>query len=143
MNLVKVRTFDSSFLANITLTKLQSCGIDCYLFDENTVSMNPILGNVIGGIKLMVKEEDIEETTQLLQQFDEEYVKSVVCPACGRSEIRFVSKPGATNFITAILTWSFSSFALAPQSIYQCGHCKFESKTLPASISKEDLHEQQ
>jgi Putative prokaryotic signal transducing protein len=141
MNLMKARTFDSSFLANITLTKLQNSGIECYLFDEHTVAMNPIFGNVIGGIKLMVKEEDIEETTQLLQQFDEEYLKSVVCPACGRPEISFVLKQGATNFITAILTWSFSSYALAPQSIYQCGHCKYESKTLPASIGEEDLHE--
>jgi len=118
MNLIKVRTFDNYFLANITLTKLQSGGIECYLKDENTVTMDPILSGAIGGIKLVVKEEDAEEAKKLLQQFDEDYLRSVKCPKCGNSEIREVSKPGATNFFTAILTWLFSSYAIAPQNIY-------------------------
>lgn len=141
MNLTKVRSFDSSFLANITLTKLQNYGVECYLYDEHTVNMNPIYSNVIGGIRLMVKEEDVMEATQLLQQFDEDYLQSVKCPACGKSEITLISKPGAANFFTAILTWTFSSYAVAPQSIYQCSYCKYESETLPASIGEENLHE--
>lgn len=141
MNLIKIRTFDNYFLANITLTKLQSGGIECYLKDENTVTMNPILSGAIGGIKLVVKEEDADEAKKLLQQFDEDYLKSVRCPKCGGSAITQVSKPGATNFFTAILTWAFSSYAIAPENIYRCGNCGYETETLPDTINEEDLHE--
>jgi len=141
MNLIKVRTFDNYFLANITLTKLQSGGLECYLKDENTVIMDPILSGAIGGIKLVVKEEDAEEAKKLLQQFDQDYLRSVKCPKCGNPEITEVSKPGATNFLTAILTWLFSSYAIAPQNIYRCGHCGYETETLPETINEEDLHE--
>ena len=141
MNLTQVRSFDNSFKANITLTKLESYGIECYLYDEQTVNMNPIYSNAIGGIRLMVKEEDLEETRQLLQKFDEDYLQSVKCPECGKPDISLISKPGATNFFTAILTWAFSSYAIAPESIYQCSNCKYESKTLPVSINEEFLHE--
>ena len=141
MKLIKLRTFDNYFLASITLTKLQGSGIECYLTDEHTVTMNPILGNVVGGIKLVVKEQDVEEAKQLLQQFDEDYLKSVVCPKCGKSAITQVSKPGATNFLTAIFTWAFSSYAIAPENIYRCSNCGYETETLPDTINEEDLHE--
>lgn len=141
MNMVMLRTFDNYFLANITLTKLQDAGIDCFLKDEHTVTMDPILSNAIGGIKLVVKEEDAEEAKQLLAQFDEDYLKSVKCPQCGATSINQVNKPGATNFLTAILTWMFSSYAVAPQQVYQCGNCGYESETLPVVINEEDLHE--
>jgi len=141
MNFIKLRTFDNYFLANITLTKLQDAGITCYLKDEHTVTMDPILSNAIGGIKLVVKEEDVEDAKTLLQQFDEDYLRSVKCPKCGQSQITQVSKPGATNFFTAILTWMFSSYAIAPENIYRCGNCGFETENLPSTINEEDLHE--
>lgn len=123
------------------MTKLESCGIECFLKDEHTVTMDPILGNAIGGIKLAVKEEDAEETKKLLQQFDEEYLKAVICPKCGKSEITQVITPAAGNYLTAVLTWAFSSYAVAPNHIYRCGNCKYETKTLPTTINEEDLHE--
>ena len=141
MNLIKIRSFDNYFLANITLTKLQSIGIECYLKDENTVTMDPILSNAIGGIKLVVKEEDAEEARQILKELDEAYLQSVKCPKCGRSEITMESKPGAKNFFTAIFTWLFSSYAIAPESIYRCGHCGYETEELPHTINEEELHE--
>ncbi|MEY2918273.1 MAG: hypothetical protein RIS73_1987 [Bacteroidota bacterium] len=141
MNMITLRSFDNYFLANITLTKLQDAGVECYLKDENTVTIDPILSNAIGGIKLVVKEADAEDAKQLLQQFDEEYLKSVKCPKCSATEITLVTKPGASNYITAIFTWLFSSYAVAAESIYQCGKCGYESKTMPDTINEEDLHE--
>jgi ribosomal protein S27AE len=141
MNMITLRSFDNYFLANITLTKLQDAGVECYLKDENTVTIDPILSNAIGGIKLVVKETDASDAKQLLQQFDEEYLKSVKCPKCSATEIKLVTKPGVSNYITAIFTWLFSSYAVAAESIYQCGKCGYESKTMPDTINEEDLHE--
>jgi len=141
MNIVTLRSFDNYFFANITLTKLQDAGVECYLKDENTVTIDPILSNAIGGIKLVVKETDVAEAIKMLQHFDEEYLKSVKCPKCGGTNITQVTKPGATNYVTAILTWLFSSYAVAPQHIYLCGNCGYESETMPPTITEDDLHE--
>ena len=141
MNIITLRSFDNYFLASITLTKLQGAGVNCYLKDENTVTIDPILSNAIGGIKIVVKEEDAAEAKKILQQFDEEYLQSVKCPQCGAGAITLVSKPGVKNFVTAILTWAFSDYAVAAESIYQCGKCGYESKTMPSTINEDDLHE--
>jgi predicted RNA-binding Zn-ribbon protein involved in translation (DUF1610 family) len=141
MNIITLRTFDNYFLANITLTKLQDAGIECYLKDENTVTIDPILSNAIGGIKLVVKDADAEEAKQLLQQFDEEYMNSVKCPQCGASAITLINKPGVTNFFTAIFSWLFSSYAVATEQVYKCAKCGYESKTMPIMVNEDDLHE--
>lgn len=141
MNMITLRSFDNYFYANITLTKLEDAGIECWLKDENTVTIDPLLSNAIGGIKLVVKESDAPEAIRLLQQFDEEYMSAVKCPKCGETAITLINKPGVTNFLTAIFTWFISSYAVATEQVYKCGKCGYESKTLPITINEEDLHE--
>ena len=131
MEMVILKTFDNYFTANIILGRLQDAGINCYLKDEYTVTIDPILSNAIGGIKLSVDTRDAEIAIQLLEQFEADYLRTVKCPTCGSNNIALVSKPGAGNFITAILTWLFSSYAVAPDKVYQCQQCHFESHTLP------------
>jgi predicted RNA-binding Zn-ribbon protein involved in translation (DUF1610 family) len=131
MGLVTVRSFDNNFKANIALTRLESMGIECFFKDDFTVNIDPILSNAIGGIKIQVREEDAQEALKFLQQFDEEYLQSVKCPQCGKATFTLINKPGATNFITAILTWIFSSYAVATEQVYHCASCGFESKELP------------
>ena len=87
MNIITLRSFDNYFIASITLTKLQDAGVECFLKDEHTVTIDPILSNAIGGIKLVVNEEHAEEAKKILQQFDEEYLQSVKCPQCGAAAI--------------------------------------------------------
>ena len=141
MNMITLRSFDNYFLANITLTKLQDAGVECYLKDENTVTIDPILSNAIGGIKLVVKGQDAAEARELLQLFDEEYMISVKCPPCNETTITQINKPGATNFLTAIFTWLFSSYAIASEQVYKCSKCGYESKTMSVTINEDDLHE--
>ena len=131
MQTVILKTFDNYFTANITLTRLQDLGINCYLKDEYTVTIDPILSNAIGGIKLAVDTRDSEKAIELLKEFQEEYMKAIACPICGKNNIISVPKQGAGNFITAILTWIISSYAVSSENIYQCQDCGYESKNLP------------
>lgn len=126
-----IASFDNYFSANIMLSRMQQAGIPCFLKDEYTVTIDPILSNAIGGIKLAVPEQFATEAAAMLKQFEEEYLQSVNCPQCGSNRISQVSKKGATNFITAILTWLFSSYAVAPEKVYQCPDCGYESENLP------------
>jgi hypothetical protein len=131
MNFVVIRTFQNYFNAHITMTRLRSEGIDCYLRDEFTVTVDPVLSNAVGGIKLIVNNNQLEEANKLLQQFDEEYRQSAVCPRCGNRTIELVPKQTTANLATAVLTWLLGSYAISPKNIYQCSSCNYESETLP------------
>jgi len=136
MQLVTVKTFDNYFSANITLTKLHAEGIECYLKDEYSVTIDPILTNAIGGIKLVVKADDEVEVLKLLAEYEAEYMKSACCPQCGSNSFTYIAKPGVTNFITAILTWLFSNYAVAPHHVYKCEECGYENERLPETFSE-------
>jgi hypothetical protein len=43
-------------------------GIECYLFDENIVSLDWLGSNLLGGGKLVVRKRDVEESERLLGQ---------------------------------------------------------------------------
>lgn len=109
-------------------------GIECFLKDEFTVTIDPILGNAVGGIKLVVNKKNEKEARKILQQFDEEYMKSAVCPKCGNHTIELVPKKTTANIATAIVSWLFGSYAISAENVYQCSSCKYESATLPETF---------
>lgn len=141
MDLVTVKTFDSYFLANIILGRLHAEGIECYLKDETTVTMDPILTNAIGGIKLVVKSNEADAVKTILKGYDEEYLNSATCPKCGAHQFSYIAKPGMTNFLTAIVTTIFGSYAVAPDYVYQCGSCGYENKRLPETVVPNEADE--
>lgn len=134
MDLIIIRTFQNYFAAHILLTKLRSSGVDCYLKDEFTVTIDPFLSNAVGGIKLVVKKENEEEALSLLKEFDEEFRANAVCPKCGSHDIERIPKRSAANMLTAILSWLFGDYALSAENVYQCSSCKYESPTLPEAF---------
>jgi hypothetical protein len=130
-----IRRFENYFSANIILSKLRDQEIRCYLLDENTVTIMPVFGTAIGWIRLVVDKKDEAVARAALQQFDVEYLLSVQCPKCLANDIILVQKPGTKNFITAIFTWLFSSYAVAPEQVYQCQQCGYETESLPENVS--------
>lgn len=142
LDLVTVRTFQNYFTAQITSTKLQSAGIVCYLSDSSTATVAPFLSTAIGGIKLVVRKEDVEEVNALLDQIDEEYRKNAVCPKCGNHTIEKITKQTPGNFFTAILSWFLGDFAMS-KKIYQCSTCKYESEDLPQNYQLERDYEEE
>lgn len=134
MDLITIRTFQNYFSAHILLTKLRHEGVECYLKDEFTVTIDPILSNAVGGIKLVVKKDNEREACLMLQQFDDAYRQSAVCPKCGSKTIELVPKKTTVNMVTAILTWIFGNYAISAKNIYQCSSCGHESETLPETF---------
>ena len=143
MTFVTIRTFQNYFTAHILLTRLRSAGIECFLKDEFTVTVDPILSNAVGGIKLVVRKEDEPAANKLLNEFDESYRQSAVCPKCGSKTIELVPKQTTANIATAILTWLFGSYAISAQNIYKCSSCGFESENLTENFEHEGLEQQE
>jgi hypothetical protein len=68
MNFVHLRSFDNYVQANIQLGMLQDLGINCHLQDEYTITIDPLLSNAIGGMKLMVFDTQVSRALSILEQ---------------------------------------------------------------------------
>jgi hypothetical protein len=55
--------------ADIAVGLLESCGVDCFLCDEHMHRVNPLATDVIGGVKLQVRQQDLEVAKELLQEY--------------------------------------------------------------------------
>ena len=65
-NLVTLITFNFMHDLAILKGRLEVDGIECFVKDEYTVTANPLYGPAVGGIKLQVRESDIENAKQIL-----------------------------------------------------------------------------
>jgi len=131
MEIVVLRTFDNWFSANILLTRLKDSGIPATLLDEFTLTIDPILTNALGGIKLAVGSDYANDAMDMIEQFDKEKLESAYCPRCGEFKIELITKSSPRNVVTALLTWLLGNYAIAPEKVYQCQNCKYESHTIP------------
>lgn len=131
MDLVTIQTFDNYFNANIQLTRLRAAGVECYLKDEYTVTIDPLLSNAIGGIKLVVKKSQEQTVRTLLREMNATSENQLLCPQCTSNKFILVPKRSSENLFAAIATWIFSAYAVSAENVYQCTHCGYESETLP------------
>ncbi len=67
MQFLLLARYDSYIDAHIALGRLQEHDINCFLQDEYTVTIDPLLSNAIGGIKLMVAESQFERAIETLE----------------------------------------------------------------------------
>jgi predicted RNA-binding Zn-ribbon protein involved in translation (DUF1610 family) len=129
MGFVMLKSFDNYISAHIAMGRLEEDGIKGWLKDEYTVTIDPILTNAVGGIKLMVAMEEKEKAAGILRRLDNEYKALHPCPQCGSLNIELVSTPRkASNWFSAI--WGFLTFSLAMpvDKVYHCFDCSHEYK---------------
>ena len=139
MSHVIFRSFDNYIYANILLLRLKSEGIDCYLKDENTVTIDPLLSPALGGIKVMVEENDIAKATNSLEEFEETYLKSLACPSCGRKSFqRIVKRKSSSGILSAIISRLLHGSEETDKVIYRCHNCGFTTKDI-SSIPQDDI----
>jgi hypothetical protein len=74
MDFILLRRYDNYIPAHITLGRLQEEGINCWLKDEYSVTIDPFLSNAIGGIKLMVAAAQAERAASLLDGWDQQEI---------------------------------------------------------------------
>lgn len=127
MNFVVVWSYDNYIPAHIAQGRLKEDGIECWLKDENTVTIDPILSNAIGGIKLMVPENEAKKAWEILNGLRVEHKKIIACPNCGSHNMELVSTPRkAMNWLSAITTFFLGDYALTTDKVYHCFDCKKE-----------------
>ena len=70
----------------------QSSGIPAFLPDENVASIDPLLMDAIGGVRLQVRERDQQEALELLDQPEVEDLPSEDEPTCPRCDSPYWSR---------------------------------------------------
>lgn len=129
---VVLRTYDSYIPANMMLQRLEEEHIRAYLQDEHTVTINPIFSNAVGGIKLMVHQEQLPRALELVTGFENAYRQAAACPQCGSHNVHFVTQQSnPTNWFTAIFSWLLGSYAMTVKNVYHCFDCTFEFEDIP------------
>ena len=127
MDFVIIRSFDNYVSAHIAMGRLEEDGIKCWLKDENTVTIDPILTNAVGGIKLMVANSGAERAITILRTIDSEQKALHPCPKCGSLNIELVSTPRkASNWLSVLVGFFITSYAMPVDKVYHCFDCGHE-----------------
>lgn len=133
MELVTLQVFNTAIEAHIIKNKLESEDIPCYIFDENIVTLNPLLNFAVGGIRLQVNIEDLEKAKTILAEIDDtpltdEADETIKCPSCESTELYtdFKSMKDPKGFLAMISAFVFTAFPVYSKSVYKCKKCNTE-----------------
>jgi Putative prokaryotic signal transducing protein len=135
MELITIKTFDGAIEAHILRTRLESEGIQCFIFDENTVTMNPLFNFAVGGIKLKINESDREKALEIIESIEETPITGeddvpIECPNCQSTDLYsgYRSMKGTWGFLSAIVSFFFMVFPIYYKTLYKCKECDTEFK---------------
>jgi len=123
-----LESFENYIDAHIVSGRLEEEGIRCWLKDENTVTVTPFFSNAVGGIKLMVTKEQLEEARQLLDQFKQDKKSKPACPYCGSHDIDLLPSEKPLNMLGAIGTWLVGRYAISTENEWHCYSCNKKFK---------------
>ncbi len=106
-SLVTVARFTQVYEAYLAKTRLASEGVECFMLDENIVSLNWFYSNAVGGAKIQVKTSDRDKAIKILTAIEKNKQESKKlskgkrkakgkCPNCQSSNIyrETISKKG-------------------------------------------------
>src|SRR5690349_19261835 len=67
-DLVSIRTFWNLLEAELAKGFLEAAGIEAFLFDDNMVRLDWFNANALGGVKLRVDADKVEEANRILEE---------------------------------------------------------------------------
>ncbi len=124
--LVTLRTYSHPWQAELARTVLEAEGLTAFVADANTVTMNWLWSNAIGGVRLQVPMSSVQEATKVLAfeeptpeySIDQSYAP--VCPQCGKNNLTVIRLGRRWTFLTWILVGIPLFF---PPKRFQCLEC--------------------
>lgn len=119
--LVTVATFPEAMEAHIYRNRLESEGIPCVLADEHIVSNQPWHSIAYGGIKLRVRQQDLEQASAIIDEIRGiPHLEANRCPVCHSDKIK-VERNG--KMVKRVLTLLFGVPGQAQKcTCLTCGH---------------------
>jgi len=129
-NLVILRHFRDLPEALLAKGGLESAGIECFFDDDNIVRMDWFISNAVGGIKLLVRPEDVAAANEILEHGIPESLDvpgvgeydQPRCPKCNSLDVTFVTQ----NKIAASGVVGYGLSYLIDMDFWKCGSCGHE-----------------
>jgi predicted RNA-binding Zn-ribbon protein involved in translation (DUF1610 family) len=141
MEFIPVQSFNNYVEAHIAMGSLQQQHINCWLKDEYTVTIDPLLTNAIGGIKLMVAKVQVPRALEILQQAKGGKLQHYVCPHCGSRDIQPVdTPPQKINLFTALFNRLLGKDEPFAKQTWHCTSCGKNCEA-PAKVSTEAMED--
>lgn len=133
MSFVPLRTFDNYVEANIVMNMLLASHINAHLKDELTIATDPLLSPALGGIKLMVHYSQAERAWELLEDAEQQYLKTIPCPVCKAHTLKIISVTKKYRCrLSAVINMMVTGKSVELVKMYQCTSCGYDFKELPA-----------
>ena len=132
MNFRQIASYDNYLWANMAMGMLQENNINCHLKDEYIVTIDPLLNPAVGGIKLMVAEQQVARAKELIQEAASEYLKTIPCPNCQSHSLVMeekVNKP--QSFWGKLKNQIAYGQEELHSKVYRCNACGWQGKELP------------
>jgi hypothetical protein len=113
MDIVSIATFAKPEEAHLGRLRLGRDGIPAYVADEHLLQIDWMLSNALGGVRLMVDEENADEALAILKAepvcTEAAAVDSVVCPCCESSHVEMYQRPRRFGMLSFLLPlpWLF------------------------------------
>jgi uncharacterized protein YbaR (Trm112 family) len=118
--------------ANMVLGMLRNAGIDCHIKDEYSVTIDPLIGPAIGGMKLMVEETNVSQALELLKEAEQRYLRSLPCPVCKEKNLQLMIKTTYyTSWYQKIKSRLINGQEGHVEQMYVCNSCHSKFKGLP------------
>ncbi|HVF95995.1 MAG TPA: DUF2007 domain-containing protein [Flavisolibacter sp.] len=119
-----LKSFANYIDAHIVLGRMQEEGINCWLKNESTATIMPIWNTALGGIQLMVNNDQLQRAASILKEIDNERKAQICCPKCRSRNVEYINtmrKP--VNWLSAAVTFLLGDVALMPEQRYHCFAC--------------------
>ena len=118
-NYTILETFPYSTEAQIVKSKLEAEGIHVMLMDEKTIDSDPLISQAIGGVKLLVHNDQITEGLKIYNRIrvyeKDEHGNAIVCVNCGSTKI-LIAPPSRKNIF-------YMLFPFFEKTKYRCNVC--------------------
>ncbi len=124
MQWIVIKTFSFPYEAQIAKTQLEAFGIPVYIENEHTINMDWFYSNALGGVRLLVPENYVDEAKSFLEKdFSDELEQKFgeskeCCPVCGSLDIEVNTKGKKSAFL------AFMCFGLPLVSFKNGNRCK-------------------
>ena len=129
---IKVATFQYSSEALVIKGRLESEGIEVVMVDNFTIDTDPLVSNAIGGVKLFVKKEQLEDAQRILSDISrfslDDTGQEITCPECGSSKVELGStiRDGKSFLSFLFGTILFGTLPFYIKYKYRCNNCSNE-----------------
>ncbi len=144
-DLVVVARFIFPYQAHMLAGKLEAEGIQAFVHGENFMGMNMLYNGMAGGVRVEVKQSDLESAKEILRQVDSNITPSTelpeaiavdnvqfdlvkgICPECGTASVYFKSGSVGSNMGIAVFVLALG-VPLKVDHKYFCYTCQYEWK---------------